>query len=300
MSTPAIDPIALTATEEGHAVAPSRGVMRRALGLWRTRIGLVITLALVALAVFGPYFAPHGRTDLVGKPFQKPGGDMLLGGDLLGQDVWSRFLDGGRSILAVSAISTLLGVGAGVLIGLLAALSRGWLDDVLLRITDVLLAFPQILFALIVMATVGAKTWLIVLTVALTTMPRTVRVIRGAAAAVVEREFVAAARAIGESPLRILVVELVPNVLGTLVVEVTFRLTYAIQLIAALAFLGFAVDPDSPNWGTMVSDNASALVLQPWAALVPAIAIALLTVGVGLTGDGFARVAAGIDRGGRS
>jgi peptide/nickel transport system permease protein len=276
----------------------SRGVTRRALRLWRTRIGLLVTVLLLALAVFGPLLAPHSPSALVGRPFQKPGGGLLLGADELGQDVLSRFLDGGWSILWVAVVSTLLGVGAGVLIGLFAALSPGWVDNVLLRVTDVLLAFPQILLALIVIATVGTKTWLVVVTVALTTLPRTVRVIRGAAAGVVEREFVGAARAIGDSPLRIAVVEVLPNVVGSLVVEATFRLTYAIQLIAALAFLGFSTDPNAPNWGTMVSQNASALVVQPNAALAPAIAIAALTVGVGLIGDGFARAAAGI--GGRS
>ena len=101
---------------------------------------------------------------------------------------------------------------------------------------------------------------------------------------------------IGDGQLRIALVEVLPNVVGALVVETTFRLTYAMQLIAALAFLGFAADPNAPNWGTMVSQNASALTLQPNAPLVPAVAIALLTVGVGLVGDGIARAAAGIDR----
>lgn len=284
------------ADEPEAPVVRSRGVLRRALRLWRTRIGLLITLLLVAIAVFGPFLAPHSPSDLLGLPFQQPGGKLPLGADELGQDVWSRFLDGGRSILAVSVVSTVLGVGSGVLIGLWAALSGGWVDNTLLRITDVLLAFPQILLALIVIATVGTKTWLVVLTVALTTMPRTVRVIRGAAASVVEREFVDAARAIGDSQLRIVAVEVLPNVVGTLVVEATFRLTYAIQLIAGLAFLGFSTNANAPNWGTMVSQNASALVLQPNASLVPAAAIALLTVGVGLIGDGFARASAGIDR----
>ena len=274
----------------------SRGILRRALGLWRTRIGIAITLLLVVIAIFGPLLAPHDPYALLGRPYQNPGGGLPLGADYLGQDVWSRFLDGGRSILVVSVVATVLGVGSGVLLGLWAALSGGWLDNVLLRLTDVLLAFPQILLALIVIATVGAKTWLVILTVALTTMPRTVRVIRGAAAAVVEREFVDAARAIGDSQLRIVTAEILPNVVGSLVVEATFRLTYAIQLIAALAFLGFSTHADAPNWGTSVADNASALVQQPNAALVPAAAIALLTVGVGLIGDGFARASAGIDR----
>lgn len=284
------------AEEMPAPIVRSRGVLRRSLRLWRTRIGLLITAVLVAIAVFGPLFAPHDPSALLAKPYQVPSAGLPLGADYLGQDVLSRFLDGGRSILAVAVLSTVLGVGAGVLIGLWAALSKGWVDNALLRLTDILLAFPQILLALIVIATVGPKTWLIVLTVALTTLPRTVRVIRGAAASVVEREYVDAARANGDGQLRIALVEVLPNVVGPLGVEVTFRLTYAVQLIAALAFLGFASNPDAPNWGTMVSDNASALTLQPNAPLVPAIAIALLTVGVGLIGDGVARAAAGIDR----
>lgn len=292
----------LEAAVPGIDVAPaararSGGVFWRSMRLWRTRAGVAITVLVIGIAVFGPLLAPHSPDQFVGTPFQSAGGKLLLGADQLGQDVWSRFLDGGRSILVTSGLATLLGVGAGLLIGLSAALSGGWLDELLLRLTDILLAFPQIFLPLIAMATVGPKAWLIVLTVGLTTMPRTVRVMRGAAASVVEREFVAAARSIGDSHLRILLVEILPNCVGTLVVETTFRLTYAIQLIAALAFLGLSTSANAPNWGTMVSQNATALTLQPWAALAPAIAIALLTVGTGLIGDGLARATAGIDRG---
>ena len=214
-----------------------------------------MTLALIAIAVFGPLVAPHSSTAFVGPPFATAATHPPFGTDYLGQDVWSRFLDGGAPILVSAGAATVLGVGAGLLIGLYAALRGGWVDDALLRVTDVLLAFPQILLPLIAMATIGPKEWLIILTVALTTMPRTVRVMRGAAASVVEREFIAAARSIGDSRLRILFVELLPNVIGTLVVETTFRLTYAIQLIAALAFLGLTTSAGQANWGTMVSQN---------------------------------------------
>jgi peptide/nickel transport system permease protein len=275
------------------------GLVARALALWRTRIGLAITLLFVGVAVVGPWFAPHGPQDFVGAPYEKAGGSLLFGADGLGQDVWSRFLDGGRSILILSVLATVLGVGAGVLIGLSAALSRGRLDDILMRLTDLLLAFPQILLALIAMATVGPKPWLIVLTVAATTMPRTARVMRGAGVAVVERDFIEAARSIGDGHFRILVAEVLPNVVGTLVVEATLRLTYAIGLIAALAFLGFSTSANAADWGKMVQENSNALTLQPWGSLLPAIAIGLLTVGTGLIGDGLARAASGLDRGER-
>ena len=280
-------------------VEPRRSVslFRRALRLWRTRIGLLIAGALVLVAILGPYVAPYGAQDFAGSPYQAAGGKLRFGADSLGQDVWSRFLDGGRSILLVSVLSTIIGVGVGVLVGLSAALARRAVDDLLMRAVDLLLAFPSILLALVAVATVGPKPWLIVATVAATTMPRTARVIRGAGVSVVERDFVTAARAIGDGHFRVLFFEVLPNVTGTLVVEVTLRLTYAIGLIAALAFLGVTTNPNGADWGTMVQENAGALILQPWGCLLPAIAIGLLTVGTGLVGDGLARASSGIDRG---
>jgi peptide/nickel transport system permease protein len=275
----------------------SVSLVRRSLRLWRTRIGLAITGALVALAVFGPAIAPFGPQQFAGSPYQSRGGTLWFGADNLGQDVWSRFLDGGRSILVVSVLSTVLGVGVGVLVGLSAALARRSVDELLMRAVDLLLAFPSILLALVAVTTVGPKNWLIVVTVAATTMPRTARVMRGAGVSVVERDFVAAARSIGDGHFRVLFAEVLPNVTGTLVVEATLRLTYAIGLIAALAFLGVTTNPNGADWGTMVQENSGALILQPWGCLLPAIAIGLLTVGTGLVGDGLARASSGIDRG---
>lgn len=296
-TTAATAPAAPGAPPAGTQRVRASGLVRSALRLWRTRIGLLIALALVAIAILGPWIAPHGPADFVGAPYQKSGGGLLFGADGLGQDVWSRFLYGGRSILVVSALATILGVGLGVLVGLAAAFSRSILDDILMRSTDILLAFPQIMLALIAMATVGPKPWLIVLTVALTTMPRVARVIRGAGISVVEKDFVASAEALGEGNLRILLREILPNVTGTLVVEATLRFTYAIGLIAAIAFLGFTSDPNAADWGKMVQENATALTLQPWGSLLPAIAIGLLTIGTGLVGDGLARASSGIERG---
>jgi len=273
------------------------GLVRSALRLWRTRIGLLLTLVLGVAAIFGPLFAPHGSNDFVGNPFASPGGKALFGTDQLGQDVWSRFLNGGRSILVLSVLSTVLGVSLGLLVGLTAAYARNVLDDALMRAMDVILAFPQIMLALIAMATVGPQAWLIVVAVGLTTMPRVARVMRGAAVSVVERDFVSASEALGESRLRILGVEVLPNVMGPLVVETTLRLTYAVTLIASLAFLGFTPNPNGADWGLMIQENYTALTVQPWGTLLPVFAIGLLTIGTGLIGDGLARASSGIDRG---
>jgi peptide/nickel transport system permease protein len=275
---------------------PTFQLLRNALGLWRTRIGLVFVGALVAIAVFGPYVAPHSPTAFAGQPNTRPA-NLLFGTDHIGQDVWSRFLNGGGQLLAVAALATLLGLVLGVVVGLVAAYSRNYVDDVLMRAMDVVLAFPQIMLALVAITTLGATNWLIVLAIGITTMPRVARVARGAAQPVVERDFVAAAEALGVARWRILLGEILPNILSPLMVEASLRLTYSSGLVAALAFLGFSTDPNGANWGTMIQENQLALVSQPWGVILPIGAIAVLTIGTSLIGDGIARAAIGIHRG---
>jgi len=272
------------------------GVILGALGLGRTRIGLGLVLIIAAIAIFGPLIAPHGPADFIGLPNTGPTGAARFGTDHLGQDVWSRFLDGGREILLLASAATLLGLAIGTSFGLLAAYSRGALDDILMRSMDVILAFPSIMLALVAIATLGASGWLIILAVGLTNVPRVARVTRAAAQPIVERDFVAAAEAIGVPRWRILFGEILPNVLSPLMVEASLRLTYSIGLIAGLAFLGFTPNPNGADWGLMIQENQIALVVQPWGVVLPIIAVALLTMGTGMVGDGIARAAAGIDR----
>jgi peptide/nickel transport system permease protein len=196
----------------------------------------------------------------------------------------------------MAVVSTAIGLVFGVAIGLVAAYARNALDDILMRAMDVIMAFPQIMLGLLAVSLVGAKTWVIIVAIALTTAPRVARVARGAAQPVVERDFVAATESMGVSRVRILTGELFPNILGPMMVEATLRLTYSISVIAALAFLGLTADPNAANWGTMIQQNRIALASQPWGATLPILAIALLTMGTGLIGDGIARTAAGIDR----
>ena len=280
------------------APSPVRGasLLRRSLRLWRTRIGVALVGVIVLLAIIGPYLAPYGPSTPVGAPNSNPSGKAVLGTDYLGQDVLSRLLYGGRSILVMAVLATALGLIGGTVIGLVAAYSRNALDDVLMRGMDVIMAFPQIMLALVAVAIIGPKTWVIVVAIALTTVPRIARVARGAAQPVVERDFIACSEAMGVPRWRILFGELLPNTLGPLMVEASLRVTYSIGVIAALAFLGLAPNPNGANWGTMIQENQIALSVQPWGAVTPIIAIALLTMGTGLIGDGIARTAAGIDR----
>jgi peptide/nickel transport system permease protein len=271
---------------------------RRAWYQARTKIGVLLVSLLVALALFGPFFAPHSPTDFAAVPFAHPSSAVPLGADNLGRDVLSRFLWGGRSILGLSLLATALGLTLGVSVGLLAAYTRSILDDVLMRAMDVILAFPSIVLALVVVATIGPKLWLLVLVVGLTTMPRVARVTRGASLEIVERDFVQAAEVLGESRTKILFGEILPSITSPLMVEASLRLTYSIGLIASLSFLGFGLQPPAADWGLMINENRQALTIQPWGAVMPVIAIALLTIGTSLIGDGLSRAAIGIERGG--
>ena len=275
------------------------GVIRIAFRMWRTRIGLMIVVVLGIIALFGRYIAPYGEREAVGLPF-KPAGETrketLFGSANVGHDVWSRFLYGGKPILIAAVLATALSLILGTTVGLIAAYNRGKLDDVLMRAMDVVLALPQVILALVLISMWGATTWLVVLTVGVSTMPRIARVVRGAAVSVVERDFVAAAESLGESRFRILWSELLPNVSGPLLVEANLRLTFSIGLISGIAFLGFTPDPGAANWGLMIAENRKGIVSNHWGVTFPVIAIAVLTIGTGLIGDGFARAAAGIDR----
>jgi peptide/nickel transport system permease protein len=257
-------------------------------------MGIVGLLCLVA--IFGPLIAPKSPTPFVGLPYGHASGSSLLGMDYLGRDVLSRFLSGGRTVLGLAVATTALGVMTGIAIGLFAAYSRSWSDNVTMRAMDVLMAFPPVIFALLVVSTVGTKIWLLILTVAAIHVPRVARLVRGAALEVVERDFVKSAEAMGEGKTRIVVGEILPNITSPLLVEASLRLTFSIALVASLSFLGFGVQPPAADWGLMISENRNGLSVQPWAVVLPVAAIALLTIGTSLIADGLTRALVGIDR----
>jgi peptide/nickel transport system permease protein len=290
---------AIEITPEDTRRSPGRVLVSAAWRQHRTKIGLGITLLIVGIALFGRFVAPYPPDQGVENqlPFAPPSSDALLGTDDLGRDVLSRFLYGGLSVLLLSGLATALGMVLGVSIGLVAAYSRGKLDDLLMRTMDIFLSLPQIVFALVLAATVGPKLWLLVIAVGFTTMPRVARVARGAAVEVVERDFVRAAEAIGIPRRRIILSELLPNVSSPLIVEATLRMSFNVAVVAGLSFLGFGLQPPAADWGLMINENQNGLTLQPWPVLLPVIAIALLTIGTSLVGDGLSRAAIGIERG---
>jgi peptide/nickel transport system permease protein len=265
----------------------------------RTKIGFGIVLLIVGVAVIGQLYTPYPPDQGVENlfPFAQPSSDAWLGTDALGRDVFSRFLAGGVSVLVLAGLSTAMGMVLGVAVGLTAAYSRGKLDDLLMRSMDVLLSLPQIVFALVLAATVGPELWLLVIAVGLTTMPRAARVTRGASVEVVEKDFVRAAEAIGVPRRRILFSEVLPNITSPLIVETSLRMTFNVAVVAGLSFLGFGLQPPAADWGLMINENRNGLTIQPWPVLLPVIAIALLTIGTSLVGDGISRAAIGIERG---
>ena len=257
----------------------------------RIVIGLTITALVVLLAIIGPWLAPYGEFEIVGKPYSLEG--AFLGTDYLGQDVLSRVLYGGRSILVVAFLATLLGVLVGLGIGVLAAYVGGWFEEIVMRLNDVALAFPQILLVLLVLSAVEQPTWwLIVVLVGVAHAPRVARVSRGVALTFVRNDFIAAADALGEPRWRIVALELGPNMVVPMLAEAGLRLPYSIGTVAAPGFLGFAADPGAADWGQMTNENRLALLVQPWGVLAPVIIIGLFTLSTNLIADGVGERAA--------
>jgi peptide/nickel transport system permease protein len=273
-------------------------LLRDALATPRGRTGGALVLLVVAIAGIGPLVAPDSPTGFSTIPFAPPSSHNLLGGDVLGRDVLSRLLDGGWRLLLMAAIATALGVGAGAAVGIIAAFRSGLPDTLLMRAVDVVLAFPQLVFALLVVSLLGPKVWLIVLAVAVAHAPQVARVTRSAALDVCERDFVKSAELIALPQWRIMTGEVLPNLTSPLMVETGLRLTYSIILIAGLSFLGFGLQPPDPNWGAMINENRIGLTGNPWGVVVPCLLLALLTVGMNTLTDAIARVSLGVERAG--
>ena len=271
-------------------------VLSRAVRTRRGTVGLALMAFVVGVAVVGPFVAPHSPSDFVTAPFSKPSSGALLGGDALGRDVLSRVLAGGWLLLLMAAAATLFGVVVGGAAGISAAYLRGRADALIMRTVDVVLAFPSLVFALLLVSIIGPKLWLIVLAVGFSHAPQVARVLRASTLDISERDFVKAVELLGVKPRRIMAREILPNLITPLMVETGLRLTYSIIIMAGLSFLGFGQPPPASNWGLMINENRIGLQLNPWAVVVPAALIAVLTVGTNTFSDAVARVALGVER----
>jgi peptide/nickel transport system permease protein len=270
--------------------------IREAWRINRTKAGVIIFLIVIAIALLGPLFAPHSPTSFVAKPFAGPSAKAWLGADYVGRDVLSRVLWGGRTVIGLALAATAIGLLLGVGLGLIAGYARRWVDETVMRILDVVLAFPQIVLALLFVSVVGPHLWLIILIVGISHAPRIARVTRAATLEVSQRDFIKSAEALGVARRKILTFEILPNITSPLLVEFGLRLTYSIGLIAGLSFLGDGMQPPAADWGLMINENRIGLTIQPWPVVVPVILIGVLTIGTNLIADGLGRALIGIER----
>ncbi|WP_329537070.1 ABC transporter permease (plasmid) [Streptomyces sp. NBC_01450] len=287
-----------TAPAAPPATAPARAA--RAWRAVRSSRAAVIGLAIVAVHILIALLAPlltsydpianDSSHALLG-----PGWNHWAGTDQYGRDVLARVLYGGRYALGVSVAATVVTVALGTVVGCAAALRGGWFDDVLGRVLDAVLAVPSILALLVVVTALGTGPAVIVLAIAVVYVPQVVRVVRGAALAVVPADYVTAARARGEGTWSILRREVLPNITDVVCVEFAMRASWVVLLISSLSFLGFGADPPTPDWGLMVAENRTAITVVPMASLAPIIALATLVVGLNLAADGLSK-AWGVDR----
>lgn len=251
--------------------------------------GLVVFVAVGAVAVLGPFLAPHAPSAPVGPPYRPPSGAALLGTDLLGRDVLSRLLSGGRSLVMLSSLSVAVAYLVGGAIGLAAGLSRSSLDDVLMRPLDVVVALPPFLVLAVLATGAGRGLVVVVAASALANLPGVARVVRTATLEVSVTGYVEAAVARGESSLVIALREVLPNITGPLVADIGIRFTGAAGLIASANFLGLGLAPPAADWALMIAENRAGIALQPWAVIAPAAMIGLLTIAVNLAGDALTR-----------
>jgi peptide/nickel transport system permease protein len=259
--------------------------------LYRTlRISGTIGLALVVfwlfIALVGPFLAPHPVGEIVAwEVFEPLGGDYLLGTDYLGRDVLSRILHGARFTVALAAAAAILAGFLGTSLGVFAAVSTRWVDEVMSRFMDALISIPGKIFALVMIAAFGSSLLLLIVIVGIAYMPGCYRIARSLAVNLNQMDFVQVARARGEGRIYLAREEILPNMIHPLLTDVGLRFVWAVLLLSSLSFLGLGVQPPDADLGSLVRENMSGLAEGAPAVLMPAVAIALLTVGVNLLID---------------
>jgi peptide/nickel transport system permease protein len=255
------------------------------------RAGALIIGVYIVMAIIGPSIRPYPPDKLLaGAPLDGPSSAHWLGTDEYGRDVLSRLLSGERGILLVALAATLVAILLGSAIGLYSGFRGGRTDGWLMRLVDLLNSIPPLIAALVAVSGFGGSSLALILTVGVVYAPRVTRVVRSVTMDVCSADFVAAARARGESPISIIRHEVLRNVGGVILVETGMRFAFTLAIITALAVLGFGASPPNPSWGLSISDGRTYITSQPWITLAPAIAIAILIIAVNLVTDDVARL----------
>ena len=250
-------------------------------------IGALLVAALLALVLLSFVWTPYSATDLdIPNKLQAPSAAHWLGTDSLGRDIVTLLIVGSRVSIAVGVIAVGIGIGFGVLLGLVAAVWRGWIEEVVMRFADFTFAFPALLSAIMLTAIYGPGVVTSIVAIGIFNVPVFIRITRASALVVRSREFVTAARALGKSEWRITLEHVLPNILPMLIVQATIQFALAILAEAALSYLGLGTQPPMPSWGRMLNDAQLQLFRAPLLAVWPGIAIAFTVLGLNLLGDG--------------
>ncbi len=256
-------------------------------------IGLVVFILLVLMALFAPVIAPHSpiqqyRDALLVPPSWLEGGrpEYFLGTDAVGRDILSRLIHGARYSLLIGAVVVVLALASGIVFGLVAGYARGWVDTVLMRIMDLILAFPSLLLALVMVAILGPGLINMMIAIALVLQPHFVRLTRSAVLGELGKDYVISARVAGAGHLRLMFKTILPNCLAPLIVQATLSFSSAILDAAALGFLGLGAQPPTPEWGTMLAEARQFILRAWWVVTFPGLAILTTVLAINLVGDG--------------
>lgn len=293
------DAVMMTADAKLQTIPPKRTRLEtfwRALkkAPWTAWFGLIVVSLYLLVAIFAPLLAPYGEADVVGDQFSPWDSQFLLGTDQIGRDMLSRLIYGARNTIAIAVLTTALSFSIGGLLGMMAAVLGGWIDQILSRFVDILMSIPQLIFALVLLLIFGTSIINLVLIIAVLDSTRVFRLARAVSQNIVVQDFVEAARLQGEKIFWIMTREILPNILPPLIAEFGLRFCFVFLTIAALSFLGLGIQPPTADWGSMVKDNATLINYGDITPLLPAAAIALLTIAVNFLVDWFLHKASGL------
>ena len=252
---------------------------------WSAKFGMVVILFYAVISIFAPFIAPYGETELLGRAYEVWSDKHLLGTDNLGRDMLSRLIYGARNTIGLALSITLIAFVLGSLTGMIAAALGGWVDQVLSRIVDVLMSIPSLIFALLILSIFGTAMPYLIGTIAILDATRVFRLARATAMNVAVMDYVEVARLRGEKQGWVIRKEILPNITAPLLAEFGLRFCFVFLFISALSFLGLGIQPPTADWGSMVRDNATLIAFDDITPLLPAGAIALLTVAMNFVVD---------------
>ena len=261
---------------------------------WASRLGLLVVSGFGFCAIFAPWLAPYGQSQIVGDVWEPLFGEFFFGTDQIGRDMLSMLIYGARNMIALALLTTGCAFGLGSLLGFLAATMGGWVDQVLSRFVDVVISIPTLIFALIVLSSTGTSIFALVTVIAIIYAMPVYRIARAVAMDIEVMDYVEAARLRGEGLWWIMRKEILPNALTPLAAEFGLRFCFVFLLISGLSFLGLGLQPPLADWGAMVRDNGGGIAWGFMHPLVPATCIALLTIGINLIVDSVVQKASGL------